>query len=173
MTRIAMISGAVLVAVVGALWVWGRLGSFDLHTTAEIDAPPEAVWDVLTDFDAYPDWNPFIVRISGELREGASLSADLEGSAGMTITPTVLVADSSRELRWRGQLGIPGIVDGEHWFTLTDLGNGRTRLDHGEDFSGAAVPVLWPPVLAPTGDSFEQMNAALAEEVERRAAARP
>jgi hypothetical protein len=43
----------------------------ELRREIVIDAPPERVWAAVTDFAAYPEWNPFIRRISGELREGA------------------------------------------------------------------------------------------------------
>jgi uncharacterized protein YndB with AHSA1/START domain len=33
-----------------------------LHTEIEIEASPDRVWKTLTDFAAYPDWNPFIVQ---------------------------------------------------------------------------------------------------------------
>jgi uncharacterized protein YndB with AHSA1/START domain len=45
----------------------------ELRREIVIDAPPERVWAAVTDFAAYPEWNPFIRRISGELREGARL----------------------------------------------------------------------------------------------------
>ena len=35
-----------------------------LRTHIDIHASPERVWQVLTDFAAYPDWNPFITRAS-------------------------------------------------------------------------------------------------------------
>ena len=37
------------------------------------ELPPERVWAVLTDFDSYPKWNPFIHSISGDLRVGGHL----------------------------------------------------------------------------------------------------
>ena len=37
---------------------------------AWIDAPPEAVWAVLVDLDAYPSWNPFTPRVRSTLEVG-------------------------------------------------------------------------------------------------------
>jgi uncharacterized membrane protein len=34
----------------------------EIHTEIEINAPAEKVWRVLTDFAAYPEWNPFVGR---------------------------------------------------------------------------------------------------------------
>ena len=36
-----------------------------LHASADIDAPAEQVWRVVTDFARYPEWNPFIIRAAG------------------------------------------------------------------------------------------------------------
>jgi Polyketide cyclase / dehydrase and lipid transport len=36
-----------------------------LESEVEVQASPERVWEVLTDFAAYPDWNPFIVQAGG------------------------------------------------------------------------------------------------------------
>lgn len=46
----------------------------------EIAAPPTAVWAILMDFERYPDWNPFIIKISGDQKGSSSFYADL-GSA--------------------------------------------------------------------------------------------
>jgi hypothetical protein len=44
---------------------------------------------VLTDFAAFPRWNPFIRRADGDLRAGARLSVRIElpGGRGMTLEP--------------------------------------------------------------------------------------
>jgi uncharacterized protein YndB with AHSA1/START domain len=50
----------------------------ELTAEIEIAASPDRVWEVLTDLDAYPAWNPFIRRASGELREGARLEVVIQ-----------------------------------------------------------------------------------------------
>ena len=37
----------------------------EIHTEIEINAPAEKIWKVLTDFAAYPEWNPFVRRGEG------------------------------------------------------------------------------------------------------------
>ena len=36
-----------------------------LQTEIEIDAAPDRVWMILTDFASYPEWNPFIRFVRG------------------------------------------------------------------------------------------------------------
>jgi hypothetical protein len=60
-----------------------------------------------------------------------------------------------------GHLGLPGIFDGRHSFTLTPMATGRTLLQQSETFTGALIPFAGP-VLARTQAGFEAMNAALA-----------
>ena len=44
-----------------------------LHASADIDAPADQVWRVVTDFARYPEWNPFIIHAAGEQRVGGKL----------------------------------------------------------------------------------------------------
>ncbi len=39
----------------------------------EINAPPRSVWKALVDFQAHPQWNPFVRSIQGSPREGETL----------------------------------------------------------------------------------------------------
>ncbi len=39
--------------------------------TIDIDAPPRAVWDVLTDLGRYPVWNPLFRSAAGDTTVGA------------------------------------------------------------------------------------------------------
>lgn len=138
-----------------------------VRTTIEIDASPQAVWDVLTDFAAYRDWNPFMDRIEGLPEVGAKLVVHMgpPGGRGITFKPTVLVADPDQELRWLGKLGVGGLFDGEHSFVLTPNADGTTHLTHSERFSGILV-ALAKGTLKNTQAGFTAFNEALKQRVE-------
>lgn len=42
-------------------------------THIDIDAPPDRVWQVLTNFADYPNWNPFIIKVQGEPIAGTKI----------------------------------------------------------------------------------------------------
>ncbi|MGB8217784.1 MAG: SRPBCC domain-containing protein [Candidatus Methanoperedens sp.] len=134
-----------------------------LRTEISINAPPERIWHLLTDFASFPQWNPFIRRASGEPRKGAQLQVYLQpsGTKGMTFRPKVLKAEPNRELRWLGHLLIPGLFDGEHIFTIEPLEAGCVRFVQRELFTGLLVPLFARSLDKDTRRGFEEMNQAL------------
>ena len=144
----------------------------EIHTVTDIDAPAEHVWQLLTDFAAFPAWNPFIRAVGGEPVSGARLRVRIEppGARGITLRPRVLVGAPPRELRWLGRLLLPGLFDGEHAFIVEPLGPLRVRFVQSERFTGALVPVLMCLVLPSTRRGFEAMNQALKARAERPSA---
>ncbi len=72
-----------------------------IRKVIEINASGERVRRILTDFEAYPQWNPFIKEISGELKVGGTLSVYLQpsGQRGLRFHPVAL-AEPLRELQW-------------------------------------------------------------------------
>jgi hypothetical protein len=139
-----------------------------LHTEIEIGASAWRVWELLTDFASYPEWNPFIRSISGELAPGERLQARLEppGGRAMTFKPKVLTAEPNRELRWLGHLLVPGLFDGEHSFTIQPLEDDRVRFIQREAFKGLLVPLFAQSLESNTRRGFEEMNHALKERAE-------
>ncbi|MBX0323645.1 SRPBCC domain-containing protein [Halomicroarcula sp. F13] len=135
-------------------------------TTIDVDAGPEHVWATLTDFDAYPEWNPFVTAIDGTVAEGERLSVRIEPpeGRGMGFTPRVTAAVPGERLEWLGKLGVRGLFDGRHEFRLEALDDGRTRLHHGESFSGLLVGLLLDEGDIQSG--FEAMNETLKARVE-------
>lgn len=142
----------------------------EIHTEIEIDAPPERVWAVLTNLGAYADWNPFITSARGELKEGARLEifVQIPDAGGRGFKPRVLAVNPSRELRWLGQLAVPGLFNGEHIFRLEPLPGNRARFLHGERFTGLLIPFLGG-MLEKTERGYELMNRALKQRAESAA----
>ena len=135
----------------------------ELHTEIEIHATAERVWELLTDLPGYPQWNPFIRRASGRIEVGTRLEVYLQppGGRGMAFRPTILKVEPSRELRWLGNLIIPGLFDGEHIFLIEKVGEERVRFIQREVFTGLLVPLLWRGIETGTRRGFEEMNNAL------------
>ena len=146
---------------------------FALHTEIEVRAPAALVWDVLTDFAAFPEWNPLIRRIDGVLAPRARLLVRMKppGGRAMTFRPTVLRVEPERHFAWRGRTLLPGVFDGEHSFTI-EPGARSVRFVHEETFSGALVPFLRGSLDRATRAGFQAMNAALRTRAESAVLAR-
>lgn len=141
-----------------------------LRTEIEIEATPERVWQVLTDFAAFPEWNPFMTRAEGTVRRGERLTIRMQpdGGRAMTFRPTVLKAEPNRHLRWVGRVVVPGVFDGEHSFTIERVGEGEVRLIQQEEFRGILVPLMARSLDRNTLPAFEKMNHALKRRAEER-----
>ncbi len=149
-----------------------------IETGTDIAAPPWRVWRLLTDFDAYPAWNPFLTRVEGRPEQDARLRVRVEppGRSALVLTPRVVALETGRELRWRGRLLFPrGLLDGEHAVELERLADGReTRLRHAARFTGLLAPLAGAAgVLDTTRRGLEAMDAAVKALAERARAGRP
>ena len=143
-----------------------------IETSIVIERSPDQVWAAIAEIDQYLNWSPFIKSIEGELKIGEQLEVLIvpEGEDGMKFTPEVMVADINRELRWIGKLGVQGVFDGEHYFILEKLDDNRTRLLHGEEFSGFLVPIIWSLIADSTLKGFTNHNQSLKVLVENKSA---
>ena len=134
-----------------------------------INASPEQVWQVLTDFSSLPNWNPFIRSAEGDLNVGDRLKVYIKASKGMGMSfkPTVLRAEPNRELRWIGRLLMPGLMDGEHSFIIEPIEGNHVRFVQSESFTGVLVPLMSAMgVFRNTLIGFDEMNQALKQQAE-------
>lgn len=137
----------------------------EIKTEILINASPEKVWAILTDFQNYPNWNPFIKSITGNVAVGNKIVARLEPpeASGMTFKPKVLQFDENKKFRWLGHLLFPGLFDGEHQFELIDNANGTTTFIQSEKFNGILVPLFKKMLDVNTKNGFVLMNEKLKE----------
>jgi hypothetical protein len=149
-----------------------RLPIVNHETEIVIAAPRPEVWSHLIDFERHGEWSTtFALRGQAKIGERGRVLFHLFGIPS-TYPISLVTIDEARELRWEG--GPHGIMQGSHYFRLEPDGpiGDRTRFIHGEDFSGVAVPLLWPVLLRVIGPAYEGFNQELKRRVERPEGAR-
>ncbi len=141
---------------------------FEPVTETMINAPPSVVWRILMDTERYGAWNPLVVRLDGELRQGArvKITLGIEGRRTPKIPVRVDVVEPNVELAWTG--GPRRILQGTHYFRLSDAGGGKTRFVHGERFVGVLSRLL-PFARAKVEAGYLALNEAITREAERAA----
>lgn len=140
----------------------------EVITSIEIKADRDTVWAALTDFHAYPEWNPFITRISGPVQVGRNLQVHMafDNTKGFMFRPVVRRVTPLSELVWMGHLWLPGLFDGEHHFRLEPCGEGVTRFVQSERFSGLLATLWGWTFRAKVEANFNRMNQALRTRVQ-------
>jgi hypothetical protein len=141
----------------------------EIITEIEITASPSRVWKVLTDFEKHSDWNPFMTKVSGRAVEGEKVEVTLPNPEGgtMVITPTILLVEDEKELRWLGKTE-GDKFNGEHSFILKPTSQGSVRFIHSEKFTGSMVPMLEGWLDTAVRKHFEEMNKALKDRAEAK-----
>ncbi|BDS12121.1 SRPBCC domain-containing protein [Aureispira anguillae] len=138
-----------------------------IRTEIIIHAPIQSVWDILTNFEAYPSWNPFIIRIKGDLNLGAVLATTLINNGKENhFTPQITALQKEQQFEWLGKLPL-GMFNGNHYFHLEKIDAQNTRLIHGERFSGWLSGLILYLIKEETIRGFEAMNKALKNKAEQ------
>ncbi len=134
----------------------------ELTSEIEIDASPETVWQILTDFDSYSEWNPVEIEMKGRPVEGTILehASKLPGSSPMTFRPTIVEVRPNEVLQWDGRFFLPRLFDVRHRFALQSIGDARTRLRQSEQFRGVLIPFVGG-TLRKTQEAFGIANNAI------------
>lgn len=159
--------GWVLAFVGGVVMALTLFGRKSVHTELLIEAPPGAVWSVLTDAAGYEDWNPVIVSVEGQYRDGARLTNHVRDASGKVtmMSSTVTKMADARELRQFG--GVRGLLTFEHQWILHPV-DGGTRVVQHEEYRGIGVwfwDASWvEPAYARANEALRQRVLQLAEQ---------
>ena len=107
-----------------------------------IDAPPEAVWEVISDPRNLPNWDRHIVRVDGVpeggLREGIRYTTEMRFMAfRTTIDGAVLEWDPPR----RSKIELRGLLDATVTSTVEPLSGHRSLLEHVIDYRFRGGPL--------------------------------
>jgi hypothetical protein len=136
----------------------------EIRAEIDIQASAEKVWQILTDLDKYPEWNPFLHHAIGKAELGAKVEVIFKfGSKDMTLHCKVVKVEPNHELRWRYHVGAAFLYQGEHCFTIEPAGDTQVHFIDREIFTGLLIPFM---VKEDDRGGFEAMDQALKARVE-------
>lgn len=105
----------------------------------EIDASDARVWELLSDAAAIPRWASTVESLEGKIALGERLALRVPG-VDRTFTPRVTRLEPRAALEWSD--GFAPMFRGVRTFTLTPRGDGVTRFEMTEVFSGVMLPMI-------------------------------
>ncbi|MEO8159070.1 MAG: SRPBCC family protein [Betaproteobacteria bacterium] len=120
----------------------------NIEHSVVINAPPEAVWDIVSDFNGLPRWLPPIVEsrlILGKNREVGAIR-ELTRANGTKVQEKLIAYEP-----WNMSLGytyIGGQVGATDYFptiTVSDAGNGKSKVVWKARFKRVAYWTAEPP----------------------------
>ena len=139
-----------------------------IETHIIVDSTPEKTWDILTNFEEYGLWNPFMTKVEGDAKLGAKIKVQIRTMGGKEriYHPIITRFEINKELRWKGKSFLPGIFDGERIFLIDKSADNKVVFFHKELFSGLGVKLVGKKLAENLGEGFEKMNLALKKRAE-------
>lgn len=138
-------------------------------TEVVIDAPQQLVWDQVTDFEAYSDWNPFVLEAHAEFEVGATIRflEDLKKFGQHWINAQFLSIDPPNSFVWQGHFGAPFLFTVRHPFIFDTVSEHQTRFIQCHENSGLLIPYLaWQGIYSVSYQGYLDYNQALKERCE-------
>jgi hypothetical protein len=132
-----------------------------IETQIQIETSVENVWSIFSDFTQYHEWNPFLREVQGALKEGECLKIKVALSNGKVkfAEPKIEKITRGKEIWFLTKKRF--LFTGKHYFIFEAISPSKTRVIHGEIFSGILPFFLWHRIKKVFSASFEEMNKAL------------
>jgi hypothetical protein len=144
---------------------------FEVRHEITLDASVEKVWQTVIDFEHYSQWNTQLSYVGGTIapNEKLHLKLAVEGATPYEFKPTVSQWKEREVFGWIAITGLPRVFDGEHFFELNDLKNGKTLLINREEYRGILSLIMQQlPMMKLAPKGFEKMNLELKNFVEAK-----
>jgi len=137
-----------------------------VRSEIEIDAPVARVWEILTDLERYPDWNPFTQRVESTLEVGAEvhLYTRLRGEQLAHRVEYVTEHVPGERICWGMTMGTRMALEAERRQVLTPQGPTRTRYLTDDTITGLLTPI----VMAFWGEAMQRGFDGVAAALKKR-----
>ena len=138
------------------------------YTDIVIEATPEQVWEVLTDFEAMPTWSSSLQGIEGPLADGASVVVTfIVFEMTYELDHTLIHADGEH-FGWADPvLGYDGISD-HHLYVVGETDGTHTLFIQEDTFTGTSEVATAQELAQTVAPIYTAFNRELEAEVEAR-----
>lgn len=97
-------------------------------TETVIRADAETVYNILTNFQAYPEWNPWVSRVEGNAELGSVVAVDATlGKRKVTVNHEILELEKGKVLRWGDVEWFSKVACGRRVRTIEPISEGLIR----------------------------------------------
>jgi Polyketide cyclase / dehydrase and lipid transport len=134
------------------------------NCSRETSASPEAVWNIWSKPDAWPEWNPDVqeIKLNGPLAAGTTGTMRTKRGGAHPIRFESVESGKSFQLQ---AAAIPG-AKFHFRCTIEPLASGGSRISQSISMSGGMAWLYGPMIGSKIAQSFEPILAALAQKAE-------
>lgn len=130
----------------------------EIRTEITINTSATEAWQLLTNFDNYANWHPYIVKIDGDiaLKEKIKVTTIDTDSTTDQFSAYVLEFELDKQLAWGGSLGF--IFSARHYFIIEPLNDNQILFIQGEYWHGLFGKNYGKKIYLETFQKFIAMN---------------
>jgi hypothetical protein len=134
--------------------------------TREIEAAPQVIWELLTRASDYPEWNPAVLGIEGDIAEGETVRLTSIVNPDRQFKLRVSEVEAPRHMIWSD--GMPlGLFKGTRSFDVVARDNGSSEFRMEEVYTGLLAPLITRSIPDMT-ESFEMFGDGLKTSAEAK-----
>jgi hypothetical protein len=108
-----------------------------------VQTPAPVIWDMVSNVNGWPAWNPLYPKARGEIGFGAELELEvaLPGEAPRAIKPKVTDWTPGEQIIWQLSM-MGGLIRTTRYIELETLDNGNCIFSNGEIFQGPLMRLI-------------------------------
>lgn len=140
----------------------------EVVTEIIIRSTPREIWNILTDFEKYPQWHPYIKTIEGELKKRRKIKVTYKKNDSAFAKFSAYIIDYKPDsiLSWGGSLGF--IFRAKHYFIIQPVTGDRVKFIQGEYWKGLFGGMYGKKIYLDVTPKFEAMDRKLKSMLEKK-----